>query len=136
MNMTKRIYNEIFGVALAAEDAPMTEKIQWENNARNSIARAEVSKYTFEGSEKQVAWVEKIVKSFFYKALSEDYLYIVDYVKALRSECEAHKDAQYWISRREKSLSDLFPGVEKEIDAMTENLSSSDEEYRFVLSRV
>ena len=42
MNITKRIYNEVFGVALAAEDAPMTEKIQWENDARNEIAKAEV----------------------------------------------------------------------------------------------
>lgn len=136
MNITKRIYNEIFGVALAAEDTPITEKIQWENDARNEIAKAEVSKYTFEGSEKQVAWVEKIVKSFFYKALCEDYLYIVDYVKALRNVCEAHKDAQYWISNREKSLSNLFPEVEKEVDAIAENLSSKEEEYQFVLSRV
>lgn len=136
MNMTKKIYNELFGVALAAEDAPMADKIQWENRAISQICDAEVEKFTFEGSEKQVVWVEKIVKSFFYKALSEDYLYIVDYVKALRSACEAHKDAQYWISRREKSLSELFPEVEKDIDAMTENLSSREEEYNFVLSRV
>lgn len=136
MNITKSIYNEIFGVALAADDAPMTEKIQWENDARNEIAKAEVAKYAFEGSEKQVAWVEKIVKSFFYKALCEDYLYIVDYVKALRAACETHKDSQYWISNREKSLSNLFPEVEKEVDTIAENLSGKEAEYNFVLSRV
>jgi len=135
MNIRTRIYNEILGIALPAEDAPMAEKIQWENDARNSIAKAEVAKYTFEGSEKQVAWVEKIVRLFFYKALSEDYLYIIDYVKTLRNACENHKDAQYWISRRDKSISELFPEVEKEIDPIAENLSYK-EEYDFVLSRM
>lgn len=136
MNITKRIYNEIFGIALPAEDASMAEKIQWENDAINEIAKAEVAKYTFEGSEKQVAWVEKIVRFFFYKALYEDYLYIIDYVKALRDACENHKDSQYWISRRDKSISELFPEVEKEIDDFTEDLSSQKEEYDFVLSRL
>lgn len=135
MNIKKRIYNEIFGIALPAEDAPISERMQWEPNAINEISKVEVAKFTFEGSEKQVAWVEKIVKSFFYKALSEDFLYIMDYVKALRNACENHKDAQYWISRRDKSISELFPEVKKDIDDMTEDLSYK-EEYDFVLSRV
>lgn len=136
MNIRTRIYNDIFGIALPAEDAPMAEKILWQNNARTEIVRAEVAKYTFEGSEKQVAWVEKIVRLFFYKALCEDYLYIIDYTKALREACEVHKDSQYWISRRDKSISELFPEVEKEIDDIAEDLSSQKEEYDFVLSRM
>lgn len=136
MSIKKRIYNEIFGIALPAEDAPISERMQWEPNAISEISKNEVEKFTFEGSEKQVAWVEKIVKMFFYKALSEDYLYIMDYVKALRNACENHKDAQYWISRRDKYISELFPEVKKDIDDMTEDLSSQKEEYDFVLSRM
>ena len=113
MNIKKSIYSQIFGVALAAEDASLSEKMQWESMAKDKIASEEVAKLTFEGSEKQVAWVEKIVKSFFQKALSTDYVTIVDYVKALRSLCEEHKDAQYWISRRDKDLRDLFPKMDE-----------------------
>lgn len=113
MNIKKKIYHNIFGVALAAEDASLSEKMQWENMTKDKIASEEVEKLSFEGSEKQVAWVEKIVKSFFYKALSTDYVTIVDYVKALRAACEEHKDAQYWISRRDKDLRDLFPNMDK-----------------------
>ena len=113
MNIRKSIYSQIFGVALAAEDASLSEKMQWESMAKDKIASEEVAKLTFEGSEKQVAWVEKIVKSFFYKALSTDYVTIVDYVKALRAACKEHKDAQYWISRRDKDLRDIFSKIDK-----------------------
>ena len=136
MDIKKKIYNQIFGVALAAEDASLSEKMQWENMAKNKISSEEVAKLTFEGSEKQVAWVEKIVRSFFYKALSTDYVTIVDYVKALRSLCEEHKDAQYWISSRDKCLQDILPDVEETCEEGYKTDSTSKEEaWTWIQSR-
>lgn len=134
--MMKKIYSEIFGVALPAADASVSEKMNWENTAINEIAKTETEKVSFTGSEKQVAWVEKIVRHFFYLALSADYIEIVDYVKALRQACEDHTDSKWWIDRRDKSLRSLFPEVEEACEAGYEEDKSKEAAWAWIQSRV
>ncbi len=96
--------------------------MQQEQTAITEVARKMKSQAHFEGSEKQVAWVEKIYAYFIHKAFALDYSVCAQMVKVVEKAAQEHTDAKWWIDHRDDSVCKLF---KDEYEALTDAYDES-----------